>query len=159
MAQLSTPVSQSNNQTTWVAPAKQMVISLMSDHAVKSTPPCIGAIYWNGFSAFLKSMKFMNNFEYVVGIWNKNTAHMLPFWYCCQGVKYLHRGCRSKAAAFFIMFWGCIRFKHRTTRWCLWDTEGRQKKHQSLNVSPSEGYVMNRFSGYASGKASNATSN
>lgn len=48
----------------------------MSDRAVKSTLSNMGAIYWNSLSAFLKNIKFMNNFEYFVKIGNKNTAHM-----------------------------------------------------------------------------------
>lgn len=34
--------------------------------AVKSTLSNMGAIYWNSLSAFLKNIKFMNNFEYFV---------------------------------------------------------------------------------------------
>lgn len=36
--------------------------------AVKSTLSNMGAIYWNSLSAFLKNIKFMNNFEYFVKI-------------------------------------------------------------------------------------------
>lgn len=50
------------NQKTWVRPVTQKVISPALGRAAESILSNMGAIYWNSLFAFLKNMKFMNNF-------------------------------------------------------------------------------------------------